>query len=334
MTEARRLAILLFASLVAGTARAASSCHDLSGFPAVAKLSVVDGRVRAYSLDARAGVATPESPVFEFAPPGGWKQVEAAPTPDLTFTGRCQEAIPPIQLTNEELRKLRPELQSEPHPFEVEQTPVACARHGRWIWFALGFYSGEGTIGAGGVGRLDPATGALEVRRPFMLREASATDLAVTDEYVWVSTAGSYECIGAPPEVGLVRYAWKKDRDAHFMAGHGICGFAVHDLALVDGALWVATDLGVSTTSDPDAATPTWRNFSRDESATGGMREGSCDALFERLLASLPAASQPDFWSPFHTFYAALLAHNPTFLERYVERTRRERRLQPNGPTK
>ncbi|MGH7289221.1 MAG: hypothetical protein ACREI8_14510, partial [Myxococcota bacterium] len=163
---------------------------------------------------------------------------------------------------------------------------------------------------------------------------ASASDLAVTGDYVWVATAGSYECAGAPPEVGLVRYSRKLDHDANFMAGHGICGFAVHDLLVADGALWVATDLGVSTTPDPDAATPTWRNFSRDESTTGGMREGSCDALFERLLASLPAAPQPDFWSPFHTVYAALLVHNPTFLERYVERIRRERRLPANGPTK
>ncbi|MGH7287904.1 MAG: hypothetical protein ACREI8_07790, partial [Myxococcota bacterium] len=156
ITEARRLAILLFASLVAGTAHAGETCHDLSGFPAVARLSIEDGRVRAYSLDQRAGVALPESPVFEFAPPGGWKQVAVAPTPRLAFAGRCQEKIPPIRLTQEELWQLRPELQNEPYDeLAIEQTPIACTRHGKWIWFALGFYEGEGTIGAGGVGRLD-----------------------------------------------------------------------------------------------------------------------------------------------------------------------------------
>ena len=244
---------------------------------------------------------------------------------------RCAESVPETYgLTPDQLRHLRSELQNVGVEYKVEQKVSACARDGDTTWLALGFYSGEGVTGVGGIGRYDSASRQLEVHRPEAIRRASATSIAVFGETVWVGTAGFHECVGYPPKAGLIQYKWGSlNKTANqFIGGPEVCGFVVHDMLRVEDKLWVATDLGLTEITDPGGLFPSgFRNFVPDSKAPNRVREVTCEDLYDELLITLPNTPDRMGNSPFRWFFDSVVRHASWYtggLLREMVRTRRD----------
>ncbi len=233
-------------------------------------------------------------------------------------------------LTPDQLRHLRSELQNVEHEYEVEQKVSACARDGDTTWIALGFYSGEGVTGVGGIGRYDSTSRQLEVHRPEAIRRASATSIAVFGEMVWVGTTGFHECVGYPPKAGLIQYKWGSlNKTANqFIGGPEVCGFVVHDMLRIEDKLWVATDLGLTEITDPGGLFPSgFRNFVPDSKAPNRVREVTCEDLYDELLITLPNIPDRMGNSPFRWFFDSVVRHASWYtggLLREMVRTRRD----------
>jgi HEAT repeat protein len=202
----------------------------------------------------------------------------------------CEVAIPKIHLWLDELGLLRPEMRewiSDPD-FDkystVEQIPVECIQVGIETFFGISFYRGEGWIGAGGLGRYDPASDTLEIRRPKMLREASVRRLVHAGDSFWVATEVHFEGSDYGSAPGLLRYDWERDVTESFEGREeGPCGYEVADLVLRDGALWAATDL---TLSRLDEASGAWTHWGPDGEET------RCDLLYQELHEAFTANNQ------------------------------------------
>jgi hypothetical protein len=258
---ARAILSLVTAVLLCSPVRATAGygCDSLFGaLTQVATLSVESGRVR-FTRTKGAVRAQPDS---------------------------CGEPVPAIALSVKELIALRPSYaEHAAEGLAVEQQTVACARQGPVVYFGLAFYEGEGTVGAGGVGRLDVATHALEIRRPKPLLEHSVRKLRVEGDSLWLATEDSTEGTRGPG-VGLVRYDWSQDRLETFQhTPDGPCGLWVNDLLVHDGELWVATDLAISRYA---FAAKTWRTFVPVDAESQELREVSCRAVYQDLAARLP----------------------------------------------
>jgi hypothetical protein len=91
----------------------------------------------------------------------------------------CTEAIPTIALTKDQLGALRPDLKKWlfgshfDQMGSIEQNPISCIDDGGWIYFGIHFYESEGVVGSGGIGRFDPNSKSVEIRRPKALRPYS-----------------------------------------------------------------------------------------------------------------------------------------------------------------
>jgi len=243
----------------------------------------------------------------------------------------CASMIPMVALTKEEVAQLRPDLAAILDPdyqrFEAEfnQGAVACQTHNEFVYFGLSFYGGEGYFGVGGLGRYNPGTKTLEIRRPTLLRDVAIAHLAHDGDALWVATM--YEGEGfSDPVYGLVRYDWEQDTLTHYVGTNaGPCGFWINDLHYQDGTLWVATDLGVSKYTK---ATGQWDHFVMSNDATRELTRTRCDALYKHLLNTLPDTPMDPrdgacpldslgAWTPRNTFRAYLKRFRLPFFEQY-----------------
>ena len=245
----------------------------------------------------------------------------------------CSSIIPVISLTREEVAKLEPDLQGILDPeyktFEQDfnQQPVECMTHNEFVYFGISFYGGEGYFGVGGLGRYDPGTKTLEVRRPELLRDASISKLEHDGEALWFATIYKGEGF-SDPVYGLARYDWEQDKLSHYVGTNdGPCGFWVNDLHYHEGYLWVATDLGVS---KYDKTAGQWEHFVLSNNANSELTRTTCDDLYKNLLSSLPdtqmdpkdgACPLPSLgaWTPRNTFRAYLKRFRPNLVESDIE---------------
>src|SRR5262245_29140143 len=309
-----------------GTALGATVCYDESPFPAVVHLERRGSGLRAALgpkwWPAGSRGADPERvPTLSYDPSHGWKIAEHEPLPRSGDPPPCAALVPRIPLTTEEAISLRPHIEAVPLDLlSLEQSIGACHQVGDVIWFGISFYDGEGSEGVGGVGRYDLATKRLEVRRPEELRDASVSHLVHDGDSLWIATHGRYECVGFPPASGLIRYEW----DEREVDRQLLCGFVYHGMVLLDGDLWVASDLGLARGTRAKYGLRTWQNLVPTPDQREAVRQTSCWDLYASLLDSLPAANTvPGDPSPWSQLFRNLAKFDPEFLGYYVLQQRK-----------
>ncbi len=219
-----------------------------------------------YSGDAKPqGAAEHMHPRVAFDARTGWRWLEpsvSAQCPARTRSGSvkpqaCPEGLSLPQLTIAELEKLRPGAAANVGPAsggEVGQEFGDCVEYGGYSWFGIGFYDSEGLTGVGGIGRFNPRTRKLEIRRPPLLRDSSSAALLHDGRWLWLATYRQGEG-GDHPTHGLVRYAWTTDRLVQEVVAP--CGFMVTGMVKLGDVLWVASDMGLSRRNANDR----WEHF-------------------------------------------------------------------------
>ena len=150
-------------------------------------------------------------------------------------------------LSPEEFAHLRPHAGAEEGPVAGKQEIGTCIEHGGYIWFGLAFYDSEGVTGVGGIGRFDPRTGVVEIRRPRLLLDWSSGALLHDGTWLWLATY-RYAEGGDEPAIGVVRYDWANDRLV--TEPTAMCGFLAVGIVRLGNALWLASDGGLSRRDD------------------------------------------------------------------------------------
>lgn len=300
--------------LLGGGVQAAWTCYSDRDYPAIAGVAPTPTGYRIL-LGQAFRDASGNAPVLEFS--SGWKVVDS----ELCLPGRCDREtqgckvqLPEIPLpTAKEVQAVI----GQP-PEGIEQNVSACVEEGRYVYFGIGFYVGEGFAGIGGVGRYDKQTRKMEIRRPKRLLKTGVTHIASDGRYLWIGTGNQGECSGMVPTEGLLRYDWTNDRlDPADPGAQGMCGFMVRGLLVKDRTLVVATDVGLALGSGAGLEAPLqWRHLVPDLNAPGLMRETKCDALYEKLLRTVSRKEEVD-WSSFGQLTDTLEKWNPELLERY-----------------
>lgn len=305
------------------TAFASSTCYSEDYFPSVAKIEEMDNGFRIhlggkFHQDVRKKIlANDIMPSLLYIDGEGWKAGEMMPCRGvdcIDWIRQCGAEMPEIVLSRKEAVTLRPHLEEA---YEIEQKVSACTEYSGYVWFGIEFYEGEGVDGVGGVGRYNPKTRKMEIRRPELLRDSSINQIAYAANSLWIGTTGYYECTGIPPMHGLVRYEWDSDKIESFEgADDGPCGFVVHGLLWREDYLWVATDLGLSRW---DSKKNIWENYLPDPSATPPIRKISCEDLYTDLLNSLPKDIDggADMGSYYSLFFDSLVKFRPQFIKKY-----------------
>jgi hypothetical protein len=331
---------------------AASSCYDESSYPAVLRIEATEGGFRAYTVSPDFEKALRVA--LELRKQHGWRPDDPGPAyvhPVIGYSkqngfsretpltchieGRCKASapsppscatsLPPRERLVEDAlraerslvkRTLDHTISAAPRDNDIDQDYGACARSDGSIWFGISYYDGEGSTGMGGIGHHDPKTGKTEIRRPEVLRGSSITQLSYDGEYLWLGTAGNYECTGTPPTLGLVRYHWKTDRALTFLDGDdGPCGLLVNGFVQLGDDLWIATDLGLS---NWNRKTSKWKNYVPDSSASLPMRETSCPDLYRKLIDTLPRSGWNEAMpasSPYHQLIESLARLRPRAID-------------------
>jgi len=135
----------------------------------------------------------------------------------------------------------------------IEEDVGPCVEVNGVRYFGLTFYEGEGSDGIGGIGRYDPSTKKLEVRRPQWLRDKSVGPLTTDGHTMWFGAYQQYE----KNDVwwGLVRYDWDRNVLTPLVGSDAPCGAHITDLHLDATTLRVTTTAGRSSL---DLATGRW----------------------------------------------------------------------------
>ncbi|MBI2058398.1 MAG: hypothetical protein HYT87_01370 [Nitrospirae bacterium] len=323
------LIVAVFGAYVvpASTSFAAFVCSDEKYYPAVWHLEkgengleVFLGGKFARTGDPRVYVERASILVLQLHEGKDW-----ARQPDLKCSGSecfkyergCEVTLPELPISKERAAEINPHYQYQDVD-EVAQSPSSCVEVGDDVWFVMGSTVCEGGGLVGGIGRFLPKTGKLEIRRPSVLMDSGASHLAYDGKSLWFGTERGCECLGAEPTHGLVRYDWEKDQVQTFAGTEsGPCGFIVHDILADSGALWVATDLGLSRL---DFQAETWRHYVPQPDKKPPMRETTCDATYKSLISFLPRGAADELIgdSFYAQFFSPLSRFRPNFVERYV----------------
>src|SRR3989442_8490403 len=212
------LAVRLNVALVSGVLLFASPswgafvCYEEKFYPSVAKLERTQTGFRALLsgkfFDQAQGYPK-ERPALKYSERGAWSLDKPFPCSEgagcLPKKQQGKPDVPPIKLSQEEAVALVPRLQEA---IGIAQEVSAWTEHGGVIWFGIGFYSGEGTDGVGGIGRYDPRKKNTVIHRPKVLLDSSINNLVHDGKSMWLGTTGYYQCNGEPPLHRLVRYEW------------------------------------------------------------------------------------------------------------------------------
>lgn len=202
-----------------------------------------------------------------------------------------------------------------------DQSVTSCASDGQNLWGGISFYGGEGYWGAGGLAKKDLESGKVEFVRPLPRRfiNGSTGPIAFYANSLWMGTYGNGECGGPASGGGLKKLVHYRSLD-HYVVEDvpEVCGFAIRDFQEFDGALWVATELGLSKLVDDDG--PQWTNFVPALERPDLMRQITCDDLYVELLQSKRLAETAgfDIGNAFDVFWKRVSTLRPKFATRYL----------------
>ena len=260
-------------------------------------------------------------PRLILSPDGEWTFAGYGDRPNWSsaLQGYCMDAPPDVEGAWREKHGVRPMYDGAENLFS--QSIVSCASDGQTLWGGISFYGGEGYWGVGGLARQDRSTGEVRFIRPAPQRfTASSTGpIAFFAGTLWMGSYYSGECGGPHPGNGLKKLEHYPSMD-HYVAEDvpEVCGFAIRDFQEFDGALWAATELGLSRLDDDGG--PVWTNYVPDLEHPDLMREIGCDDLYKELLQSerLAETAGFDIGNAFDVFWRRLSNLRPEFATRYL----------------
>ena len=309
-----------------GQSLAGWSCGiDASLLPQIYALEVVDDRLRAYVGpiervdDGRRTVATAVAANDDAT----WTVQSGAQLPvrrASVYSEACM-APPPDE---EWLKANRPWWSPENSYFE--QRVGVCVTGSGKRWGGIAFYGGEGYGGVGGIVEEDIEKGSFRYYRPRKLLDLSTSHLAYFGDNLWIGTAWYGEC-GTGVGVGVLSAFFDNDEMyADWTLGAGTCGFQVSDMVVHSGALWIATELGLSKVSLSGSRYRykkfDWTNYVPTGDAENPMREVTCDELYEELFQSQELADAPanDDGLPYAVLWGRISELRPNFAWKYVQK--------------
>jgi hypothetical protein len=271
------------------------------------------------------------APVLSVGKDGRWRMEQPTTVPQQGAPPECAAKLPPISLAVEEAIALRPHIAGQDREYlALEQNVEACQQVGDVIWFGISYYDGEGSEGVGGVGRYDLATKKLEVRRPAELREASVSHLVHDGNALWLATYASFES-GDTPASGLVRYDWEKD----IATPQSLCGFFFHDMVLIRGDLWVASEMGLARGRLGENGLRQWENFIPVLDQPSLVQPVWCEDLYAKLLETVPRpegdVDSDDLWNLLVT---PMAKHRPEVVGRILREQLGGKRVNTGLPPK
>jgi len=294
-------------------------CYDDSPFPSAIQLNKADNGAVVALLGGRHLDAEFRGPLVRFTADGDWKDTGRRKCADWRCesdneprTPSCRDLIPPVKTANGKRRV------------------SACARHGKHIYFGLDTYRGEANQERGAIGRYDPESGELQLRKLPQIHDKSVTALVHDGQSLWVATEHSTECSGGRlPGLPLSQYDWKRDRWLE-VRSRG-CGLVTHDMLLAGENLWLATDMGITRIRYDDVSY--WGASSPDDVVHYTAlapehpipEQTQCPILYEQMLGTLPAQIKgAEAQSPFGVFFQALAHQRPAYLqEDFIDRNRK-----------
>ena len=282
---------------------------DSSLLPQVYSLDVVDGQLRAI-VGLKAQVILGEDDEWTVGPNA---EIPAEHYP--LFGEAC---MTPAQ-DEDWLNAYRATALSDP---DFDQQIGVCANGSGKSWGGISFYDSEGVWGVGGIVEENTTTGAVRYYRPRALLDYSTSHLTYFGNRLWIGTAHYGEC-GTGVGNGLVSAYFSNDRMYADRASDS-CGFLVSDMLVHSGALWIATEMGLSkvTKSNGRYNKFDWINFVPTTDESQPMREVSCDELYEGLFESLDLASAPsnDSGHPYSLLWNRVSRLRPNFAWQYVRK--------------
>lgn len=202
-----------------------------------------------------------------------------------------------------------------------DESISSCTTVGDVAWGGISFYGAEGSWGIGGIAKKDLTIGDVEFLRPHQLTGRSTGPVAHFAGNLWIGTTWFGECSGPSPGGGMKRLGTQRGRDYHrAYEVPEVCGFAVRDFQEFHGALWAATELGLSKLVDDDG--PKWINYVPDLNDPAWFRELTCDELYSELLESEEFAETEgfDMGYAFDVFWERLTTLRPAFTRRHLRK--------------
>ena len=311
-------ALVLLFSIIAlpfsKEALSASACYQVFDFPSVSRIEATNETYLKVYFNNRHTDAKDDGIAYTYDKNQVWKIGEKVvlkhPQGRASLAGgenipkacrsSAEQALKKIKPSKEEFVTLRPRYKhaiSDPE-FNLNQAITSCHNTSNYSLLGLGFYDGENSFGYGGVARFDRESGKLELVRNEFFAGDSINSIIEYNGQIFVGTTGFYECYGLPPTSGLLLYNWDK-RKVSYVVNNEICGGVIHDMAVWNGDLWVATDMGLSKGTAPEDATHAstmwrynWRNFVPSKNPGEGLREVACTDLYHELLLEMPLSNQ------------------------------------------
>ncbi len=264
-----------------------------------------------------------EFPRLEMSADGNWERAGFVDrTEDWNNSGgQCIEAPRDPEAAWKFFFPDRPLEQAESDWFD--QRILSCASDGQNNWGGITFYGAEGGWGVGGLVKQNIQSGEIEFIRPRELVGASTGPLAYFADELWFGQTWFGECGGPAPGTGLKRlYVHPYSKRYQVEEISAVCGFAIRDFQEHDGALWVATELGLSRLTDSDNDGLQWANYVPDLKDPSLMRPVACDALYVELLSSQKFAETEgfDIGNAFDVFWERLGELRPDFVRRHLRR--------------
>ncbi len=316
---------------------AGSSCSIGHGYPEVSDISVTErGTVILLGSYFDSYRRSEAEPIQLMSTGEGWQRLEKP----LAMPASPRKADCPVKPkipTEQELSEWYWRGTRKVPDSNFEQELVGCVEFGDETWSGTSWYGGEGSWGVGGLISFNALTQHTDGRYLWELHGYSVSHLELFDGQLWIGTTYRGECGGPAPGFGIKRYPLVKGKPSPYegvdpkytIPPRGtqawdeprICGFAARDMLIVDGDLWVATELGLSVVRIKDGDL-IFHNYVPDLTSDSLMRKVTCDDLYTELLESPRSITDEglDIGVMFEEFWARLSKHRPEFFRRHLRR--------------
>ncbi len=322
---------------IPSTSWAGWPCSIDHGYPEVSDIAVIERGVvvmlgRYFDNHRRSD----KEPIQLISAGGGWQRLDKL----IAMPASTRKADCPVKSkipTGQELADWYWRGAPKAPDSNFEQELVGCVELGDETWSGTSWYGGEGSWGVGGLIGFNASTQQTDGRYLWGLSEYSVSHLELFDEQLWIGTTYRGECGGPAPGFGIKRYPLVKGKPFPYevvdpkytIPPRGtqawdeprICGFAARDMLIIDGDLWVATELGLSVVQLEEGEL-VFHNYVPDLTSDSLMREVSCDELYTELLESPRSITDEgfDLGVMFDRFWARLSKHRGEYTRRHLRR--------------